>query len=182
MSAWKFGRKKTKKSHLEYPEIIEWFIEEQAFVWFSSPPLPPLSQKEGVSLFSILQCVTGRAYWRESGYTVKKFKRFFRPQPGCHWLNSPWAGIFPPRESLVSDIPAGDRKSFKLFYSVGGEWGAKYDREKAWSSIHHSIFSGLQLGLLHNTVKFHDYTPIFPGICYSPLYLETATQREGRLR
>ncbi len=46
--------------------------------------------------------------WRD--YTVKKLKRFSRPQPGCHWLNSPWAGIFPPRESLVSDIPAGDGK------------------------------------------------------------------------
>ncbi len=43
-------------------------------------------------------------------YTVKKFKRFSRPQPGCHWLNSPWAGIFPPRESLVSDITSGDGK------------------------------------------------------------------------
>ncbi len=48
-------------------------------------------------------------------YTVKKFKRFSRPQPGCQWLNSPWAGIFPPRESLVSDIPAGDGKMANLF-------------------------------------------------------------------
>jgi hypothetical protein len=35
--------------------------------------------------------------------------------------NSPWPGIirlFPARESLVSDIPAGDRKNAKLFYSV----------------------------------------------------------------
>jgi hypothetical protein len=48
-------------------------------------------------------------------HTVKKFKRFSRPQPGCHWLNSPWAGIFPPRESLVSDIPAGDGKMANLF-------------------------------------------------------------------
>jgi hypothetical protein len=34
-----------------------------------------------------------------------------RLQPGCHLPNSPCAGIiqlFPPRESLVSDIPAGD--------------------------------------------------------------------------
>ncbi len=48
-------------------------------------------------------------------YTVKKGSPFSRPQPGCHWLNSPWAGIFPPRESLVSDIPAGDGKIVKTF-------------------------------------------------------------------
>ncbi len=33
---------------------------------------------------------TGSKVW---DYTVKKFKRFSRPQSGCHWLNSPWAGI-----------------------------------------------------------------------------------------
>jgi hypothetical protein len=35
--------------------------------------------------------------------------------------NSHWPGIiklFPARESLVSDIPAGDRKNDNLFYSV----------------------------------------------------------------
>ncbi len=46
-----------------------------------------------------------------SFYTVKKGSPFSRPQPGCHWLNSPW-------ESLVSDIPVGDGKIVKLFYSV----------------------------------------------------------------
>jgi hypothetical protein len=51
----------------------------------------------------------------------KKGSRFSRPQPGCHLLNSPWAGIiklFPARESLVSDTPAGDGKIANLFYSV----------------------------------------------------------------
>jgi hypothetical protein len=51
-------------------------------------------------------------------YTVKKGERFSRPQTGCHLLNSPWAGIiklFPARESLVSDIPAGDGKIANLF-------------------------------------------------------------------
>ncbi len=33
----------------------------------------------------------GRRIHRLSHYTVKRFKRFSRPQPGCHWLNSPWA-------------------------------------------------------------------------------------------
>ncbi len=46
---------------------------------------------------------------------------FSRPQPGCHLPNSPWSGIiklFPARESLVSDIPAGDGKNCNIFYSV----------------------------------------------------------------
>ncbi len=45
----------------------------------------------------------------------KKGSPFSRPQPGCHWLNSPWAGIFPTRESLVSDILARDGKIVKTF-------------------------------------------------------------------
>ncbi len=56
----------------------------------------------------------------KSGYTVK-VDPFCRPQPGCHLPNSPWPGIiklFPVRESLVSDIPAGDGKNDNLFYSV----------------------------------------------------------------
>jgi hypothetical protein len=43
------------------------------------------------------------------------------PQPGCHSPNSPWRGInliIPARESLVSDIPAGDGKSLTFFNSV----------------------------------------------------------------
>ncbi len=54
-------------------------------------------------------------------YSVKKVSRFFHPQPGCHLPNSPWPGImklFPARESLASDIPAGDGKIAYLFYSV----------------------------------------------------------------
>jgi hypothetical protein len=49
----------------------------------------------------------------------KKYLLFSCPQPGCHLPNSPWAGIiklFPARrESLVSDIPAGDGKTANLF-------------------------------------------------------------------
>ncbi len=51
-------------------------------------------------------------------HTVKKGYRFFRPQSGCHLPNFPWPGIikyFPARESLVSDIPAGDGKTANLF-------------------------------------------------------------------
>ncbi len=52
-------------------------------------------------------------------YTVKK--RFSRPQPGCHFPNSPLPGIIKlssARESLVSDIPAGDGKIDNLFFTV----------------------------------------------------------------
>jgi hypothetical protein len=48
----------------------------------------------------------------------KKGYPFSRPQPGCHLPNSPWPGIiklFPARESLVSDIAAGDGKIANLF-------------------------------------------------------------------
>jgi hypothetical protein len=50
-------------------------------------------------------------------YTVKKLSIFLSPG-GKHWPNSPWPGIikfFPVRESLVSDIPPGDGKIYKLF-------------------------------------------------------------------
>jgi hypothetical protein len=51
----------------------------------------------------------------------KKGYWFSRLRPGCHLPNSPWPGIikfFPARESLVSDIPAGDGKTAHFFYSV----------------------------------------------------------------
>jgi hypothetical protein len=50
-------------------------------------------------------------------YTVKKGYNFFHPQPGYHYPSSPWPGIiklFPARESLISDIPAGDGKNYNL--------------------------------------------------------------------
>jgi hypothetical protein len=49
-------------------------------------------------------------------YTVKKAYRFSHPHPGLTKLS--WPGIiklFPARESLVSDIPVGDRKIANLF-------------------------------------------------------------------
>jgi hypothetical protein len=51
-------------------------------------------------------------------YTVKKVSHFPVPQPGCHWPNSLWTGktrLFPPRKSLISDIPAGDGKTANSF-------------------------------------------------------------------
>ncbi len=53
-----------------------------------------------------------------SQYTVKKGLRISRPQPGCLQARSKLK-LFPPRESLISDIPAGDRKTALTFiYSV----------------------------------------------------------------
>jgi hypothetical protein len=54
--------------------------------------------------------------------TVKKVSDIPVPmQPGCRLPNSSWAGIirfFPPRESLVGDIPDGDGSVANLFYSL----------------------------------------------------------------
>jgi hypothetical protein len=53
-----------------------------------------------------------------SSYTVKKDYRFSRPKPGYHQSNYRWPGIiqiFPARESLVSDVSAGDGKTANLF-------------------------------------------------------------------
>ncbi len=86
---------------------------------------------------------TGQHMWEKVGtaYTVKKVSGFpgpsrdvtyqtlpgrkllnySRPERGCHLPNSTWPGIvklFPARESLVSDILAGERKTANLFYSV----------------------------------------------------------------
>jgi hypothetical protein len=57
-------------------------------------------------------------------YTVKNGYRFPRPTLGCHSANSPWPGIiklFPARESLISDIPAGDVKDDNLFLQCSQE-------------------------------------------------------------
>ncbi len=62
-------------------------------------------------------------------YTVKKGYQFSRPQPGCHLPNSSWPGIiklFPARKSLVSDFPAGDRKTVKFFFTVYSLEGSFY--------------------------------------------------------
>ncbi len=58
------------------------------------------------------------ALGRKCLYTVKKGERHSRPQPECHLPNSLWAGIsilFPPRDGLVSEIPAGDENVANLF-------------------------------------------------------------------
>ncbi len=80
----------------------------QFFLQLTSKPLPPLS------LFSVVI---------SQPVHCKKGQRFSRPQPGCHLPKSPRTGIiklFPAREGLVSDIPAGDRKTANFLYSVLG--------------------------------------------------------------
>ncbi len=54
----------------------------------------------------------------EGAHTVKKIIDFPVPSPGGHFPNSPWQviiNLFPPRESLVGDFPAGDGKIDSLF-------------------------------------------------------------------
>ncbi len=63
-------------------------------------------------------------------YTVKKGYRFSCPQPGCHWPHSLWPGkikLFPARESLVSDIPAGDAKIDNCSEWLRISWTCLYD-------------------------------------------------------
>ncbi len=60
-------------------------------------------------------CVLGKQIFL---YTVKKSLRFSSPQSWCQLPNSSWPGrikLFPARESLVSDIPAGEKKIAYLF-------------------------------------------------------------------
>ncbi len=40
-----------------------------------------------------LYCTFGKHISTTGMYTVNFFYRFSHPQPGCHWLNSPWTGI-----------------------------------------------------------------------------------------
>jgi hypothetical protein len=58
-------------------------------------------------------CSTSDPSLKGSIGTVKIKVSDFPAPPGCHQPNSPWPGIiklFPTRESLVNDIPAGDGK------------------------------------------------------------------------
>jgi hypothetical protein len=53
----------------------------------------------------------------------KKRLAVFTSLPGCHLPNSPWPGkikLFPTRESLVSNIPAGVGKTLNLFLQCTG--------------------------------------------------------------
>jgi len=61
---------------------------------------------------------------------LKKGYRFSRLQPALTKLS--WPGInkvFPARESLVSDIPAGDGKNYNLFFQC------KYVQCARWASM-----------------------------------------------
>ncbi len=54
-------------------------------------------------------------------HTVKKRLSYFPSPAGMPLTKLTWPGIiklFPARENLVSDIPAGDGKNANLFYRV----------------------------------------------------------------
>ncbi len=91
----------------------------------------------------------------EVQYTVNKGYRFSRPQP-C----SPWTGknkLFPSRESLVSDIPAGDGKTANLFFQFSSQRGfpRKYSTEICRADTRFCIFDLKMLILfIINLVRF----------------------------
>ncbi len=87
-------------------------------------------------------------------YTVKKAFRYSRPQLGCHLPTSPSAGIIyicrhqppPPRESLVSDIPARDGNIEKLFLQCRSNPHSARSHPHSARSHPHSVRSHPQLG------------------------------------
>ncbi len=73
--------------------------------------LPILFMLQGRILGQSPQLKTEGVPAEKSRYTVKKGQRFFYPQPGCHLSTLPGQELLnfsPARESLVSDITAGD--------------------------------------------------------------------------
>jgi hypothetical protein len=79
--------------------------------------MAPSIRVKGGRSFCLDYCSTFLLSW----CTVKKSLPFSHPQPGCNLPNSPWNVIiklFPSRERLVSDIPAGDGKIVNLFFTV----------------------------------------------------------------
>jgi hypothetical protein len=95
-------------------EVRTWIPKKVA-----SLPRPRPRFRPRFSNLSFHLQLCGKLAFRENWvYTVRKGYRFSCPQPGCHLPNSPWPGmilLFPARESLVSDIPAGDGKIITLF-------------------------------------------------------------------
>ncbi len=58
------------------PQVVEWFIEDQALSLLHAPP-PPVSRQQVVSL-SQSSCVAVRAYWQDGGY--KEMSSIFADQ------------------------------------------------------------------------------------------------------
>jgi hypothetical protein len=89
-------------------------------LWFLPFTVHSKFYNSGPNIYTNHQPLT---HWKNKGTIhCKKGCRFSRPQPGCHLPNSPSrAGIlkiFPPWDSLVSDIPAGDGQTANFFYSA----------------------------------------------------------------
>ncbi len=66
------------------------------------------------SIMVTTRFATGRVKFIQK--QCKKGLSIFLSQAGMYFTNQT---LFPARESLVSDIPAGDGKTSNLFYSVG---------------------------------------------------------------
>jgi hypothetical protein len=77
------------------------------------------------------------------------------PSPaGCHVPNSPWPGIklLPARESLVSDIPAGDGKTANLFLQCTGGYYRRCSCHQQWINRQcHGIDENPGKGLINHT-------------------------------
>jgi hypothetical protein len=89
---------------------------------------------------------TRKSAWK-SNYDhlhCKKGYQFSIPQP-----KPPWPGIikfFPARESLVSDIPAGEGKTVNIFYSVDGlcfNVAGCIAPGKTFTLVNYLLFTGL---------------------------------------
>jgi hypothetical protein len=119
-----------------------------------SPLLSPLSS----NFHSII--LSAMIKFRPS--TVKKGLLFSCPQPGCHLPNSSWAGIiklFPARESLVSDTPAGDGKTANLFLQCPFSPLSSYTAGHTLLILSASISSRLDTSFFL-TVNFLPFTTI----------------------
>ncbi len=85
--------------------VLSQFVTDKNLCWYNLSPVR-------------MSKIVGQHPLVMNRYTVKKSYWFSRLQPGCHLTNSPWPGIinlFPPRGSLVSDIPSGEGKTANLF-------------------------------------------------------------------
>ncbi len=104
---------------LHNPQAVYLLLWQPPDFWLlpapqSSSYLPPADYViQALCCFNPFQLFT---YCWGSRHTVKKVYRISRPPPGCHLPNSA-------RESLVSDIPAGDGKIASLFLQCSRFFG-----------------------------------------------------------
>ncbi len=89
------------------------------------------------------------------------------------WFSSPPSPSLRRKVSLCSQSYSVSRVEL-----TGGRWGRKGWGRSQTIRPRESLALHISFNIFWSTTrtitKFHDYTPIFPGICYSPLSLETA--------